>query len=170
MLAAPLTRRRFSSSIGRLISFDQVSPPDRILSYRFALWEPIRQPQVSNPDASSVRKITAEAFPASIKAASFPFWVIFSSILPGWRRAHGRSALLLTRMLCISEWWRLSGMPLVARSSILSARTLILPERPRSRTKSRMPRSASRRVPDLALGEIAKIAGFRLRELSPADA
>jgi hypothetical protein len=42
VLAAPLTRRRFSSSIGRLISFDQVSPPDRILSYRFALWEPIR--------------------------------------------------------------------------------------------------------------------------------
>jgi OHCU decarboxylase len=60
-------------------------------------------PQASNPDASSVRKITAEAFPASIKAASFPFWAIFSSIRPGWGRAHGCSALSLTRMLCIAN-------------------------------------------------------------------
>jgi 2-oxo-4-hydroxy-4-carboxy--5-ureidoimidazoline (OHCU) decarboxylase len=108
-------------------------------------------PQASNPDASSVLKFTA----------------IFSSIRPGWRRAHGCSALSLTRMLSIANGVK------VVRNALRRAQHDLNCAHPDLAGKAAIAdeitdaSSASRRVPDLALGEIAKIAGFRLRELIP---
>ena len=61
-------------------------------------------PQACNPDASSVRKITAEALSRLDQSSFISVLGDIFEHSPWVGRAHGCSALSLTRMLCISEW------------------------------------------------------------------
>jgi hypothetical protein len=116
-------------------------------------------PSVSNPDASRVRKITAEGL-FRLDQSSFISVLgdIFEHspwVAEGPFRPFADADALHKRMVEVVRNASRRG------STILSARTLILPERLRSRAKSRMPRSTSRRVPDLAALRRTNSCGFR---------